>query len=219
MSLQIKSAISHILQVIFQAGFYCTFTTNPNVQYGTAKYRKTRNPEDRVYAIMQMYNIRVGQSLRPNDRPLMDSLIREFGLAINSRSPLLGQLFLHTTRPNPGSTWCISEASRVSPDLLSYTKPKCQASISQTSHGLIRAAGPCCSFADWITVQSTTRFNLRLDISEGVFLDDYIAPSVDLFDEKLLGLCGDVQPPHNLSQPTTIINIVLKLFEALGVTM
>ncbi|KAK6208484.1 hypothetical protein LQW54_006830 [Pestalotiopsis sp. IQ-011] len=72
---QSKTIISNILQLIAQAGFYYTFSTNPNVQYGTAKHRKTRDEVDRVYAIMQIYNIRVGQSLRPNDRPSVQALI------------------------------------------------------------------------------------------------------------------------------------------------
>lgn len=45
---------------ILQVGFYYLFSTNPNVQYGSVRYRMTSREEDRVYAIMQIYNIRLG---------------------------------------------------------------------------------------------------------------------------------------------------------------
>lgn len=43
-----------IRQQILQAGFDYLFSTNPNVQYGTARYHTTTRAEDRVYAINQL---------------------------------------------------------------------------------------------------------------------------------------------------------------------
>lgn len=175
----ITDTISHTLQLIAQAGFYYTFATNPNVQYGTAKYRTTSRPEDRIYAIMQIYNLRVGQSLRPNDQPSVDSLKHEFALAINSYSLLLGQLFLHTSRPVPGLSWCITEMSRVPQTLLSCRRPETFSSMTYSDSKSIQVVGPLCSFADWIQAQRYFHESLNLEPPE-LFLDDHIVQEVDL---------------------------------------
>lgn len=178
---QTRTIISNILRLIAQAGFYYTYSTNPNVQYGTAKHRRTRDKVDRVYAIMQIYNIRVGQSLRPNDRPSVEALIREFGLAINSRSPLLGQLFLHATQPQLGQSWCITEESIVPVDMLFLDYMECRATMKETNDGSVQVSGHCCSFSDWIMAQSA----IRLKGLRGVFLDEHVARQVDPLNEPL----------------------------------
>lgn len=58
--------------------------TDPNRLYATAKFRQTRYAEDRIYGIMQMYNLRVGQAARHFDKPNLERLRLEFGLAINT---------------------------------------------------------------------------------------------------------------------------------------
>ncbi|KAF2726903.1 hypothetical protein EJ04DRAFT_570854 [Polyplosphaeria fusca] len=55
-----------VKQLLMSAGFYTLWSDNPNVQYGTAKFRTTTRDEDRIYAVMQMYNLKVGKSARPS---------------------------------------------------------------------------------------------------------------------------------------------------------
>ena len=101
---QIKKQVYKIKQLILQAGFYFLFSTNPNVQYGIAQYRTTSRDVDRVYAIMQTYNLRVGKSIRPKEQPPLAELIDEFAVAINRKCPIMGQMFIHTqahTSPSP----------------------------------------------------------------------------------------------------------------------
>ncbi|KAI3340426.1 hypothetical protein F4824DRAFT_517797 [Ustulina deusta] len=57
-------SLRDIREQILKAGFYYLFSDNPNVQYGTVRLRKTSRRVDRVYAIMQIYDIRVGKSAR-----------------------------------------------------------------------------------------------------------------------------------------------------------
>ncbi|KAI0192676.1 heterokaryon incompatibility protein-domain-containing protein [Xylaria flabelliformis] len=79
-------SLRDIREQILQAGFYYLFSDNPNVQYGTARYRKTSRRVDRVYAIMQIYDIRVGKSA-PGDNPELEELVDEFASAILQLSP------------------------------------------------------------------------------------------------------------------------------------
>lgn len=77
-------------------------SNNPHIQYGPAKYRQTTRAEDRIYAIMQIYGLRVGQALRPHEQPSLDELRTEFGMAINTLSVVQGQMFVlyfHTVSP------------------------------------------------------------------------------------------------------------------------
>lgn len=154
------------------------------MQYGTAKHRKTRHNVDRVYAIMQIYNIRVGQSLRPHDRPSLEALIREFGLAINWRSPLLGQLFLHATPSQPGQSWCITEESTVPHDMLFLGNTECRAAMKETDDGFVQVGGLCCSFSDWIIALSAINLEQGKPVP-GIFLDEHVARQVDPLNEPL----------------------------------
>lgn len=125
--------------------------TNPNVQYGAAKFRKTTRDEDRIYAISQIYNVRVGRAVRPEDHSqTLDGLVEEFGLAINTRSPLYGQLFIHTgSPPCRGRTWCITEDSEVPWHLVRVEPPvEVTSSIRQAVDGLggVEIEGRCSSF-------------------------------------------------------------------------
>lgn len=142
---QTAYGIEHIMQKIVQAGFYYLFSTNPNVQYGTARYRTTSRKEDRIYAIMQIYGICVGKSARPNETPSLEELVTEFAGAINQRSPILGQLFVHTARPRHGMTWQITGESKVPISLMIYRHPNILANIKLTNGDYI-ATGSYCQF-------------------------------------------------------------------------
>ncbi|KAH7303666.1 hypothetical protein B0I35DRAFT_465601 [Stachybotrys elegans] len=141
---QTMSAIKRVKELILRVGFYYLFSTNPNVQYGTARYRTTSHSEDRVYAIMQIYNLVVGKSARPDENPTVEKLVIEFAGAINRQSAILGQLFVHTTQPKPGFSWCITENSIVPDSLLIYRDPTIRATIESDLNGNCVAAGNCC---------------------------------------------------------------------------
>ena len=92
------------------------FATNPNIQYGMARFRETSNKLDRIYGIMAVYNLRVGATLPGADTSrdyTLEELEDEFAISLNARSPLLGQLFLHTDQPPQGRGWKITQRSWV----------------------------------------------------------------------------------------------------------
>ncbi|KAF3937970.1 hypothetical protein ABW19_dt0204216 [Dactylella cylindrospora] len=147
-SQELRDQVSKISQYISQAGFYYLFSLNPNVQYGTARYRTTSRPEDRVYAIMQIYNLRVGKSIRPQDNPTLQELKNEFSQAIIRRCPILGQLFIHTGPPEDRKSWRITEQSTVPYELLIYKEPIPECSFEFELDGSARTHGPCCLYDD-----------------------------------------------------------------------
>lgn len=138
------NAIQRVKQLILQVGFYYLFSTNPNVQFGTARYRTTKRAEDRIYGIMQIYNLCVGRSARPEENPSMEELVIEFAAAINYNSAILGQFFIHVSRPQLGYTWRITEASTVPSSLIMYRDPKDMATINVDLDENCIAAGKCC---------------------------------------------------------------------------
>ncbi|KAJ5115227.1 heterokaryon incompatibility protein-domain-containing protein [Penicillium alfredii] len=82
----VRDQVAQLTNHILQAGFYFFLGSNPNIQYGIAKYRRTSREVDRIYAIMQIYNLRVGKFAHPGDNPTLPSLITEFALANITRS-------------------------------------------------------------------------------------------------------------------------------------
>ncbi|KAJ1323434.1 hypothetical protein MN608_11589 [Microdochium nivale] len=148
----VNKATERLRDILTRTGFYFLFGTNPNVQYGTAKYRTTKREMDRVYAIMQLYDIKVGAAARPG--AVVSSfreLQIEFAVAINKKCPIMGQSFTHTTAHLvPESTWCITQESTV-PDILRVqydSHPMCQISISEAGNGVATFRGKSCLYAD-----------------------------------------------------------------------
>ncbi|KAI0545375.1 heterokaryon incompatibility protein-domain-containing protein [Xylaria curta] len=195
----ILNHISVMQDQIRRLGFHCTYTNNPNMAYGRAKYRHTQINHDRIYGIMQIYGVQVGETLRPGIRISYEDLVDELALAVNSKSPILGQLYLHTTRPPVGKSWRITENSTVPWDLNSVDSSDSKSSISKNSSGSILASGPMCSFDDFLEGQilasqyglsdETARFFLdrhieRKDLTSG---SSVAAPHDDSFDDTLDG--------------------------------
>lgn len=142
---------------ILQAGFYYLFSDNPNVQYGTARYRITSRPVDRVYAIMQIYDLCVGKSARPDKNPKLDELKDEFAAAINHHCIILGQILLHTDSPDLGKTWRITEFSTIPDKLMDYKDPNRLATIRHHADKLssgVRVSGKCCELDELMTISA-----------------------------------------------------------------
>ncbi|KAK6361608.1 hypothetical protein TWF730_005327 [Orbilia blumenaviensis] len=142
----VQEKLDRIIEMINHAGFYYLHSLNPNVQYGTARYRKTSRLLDRVYAITQVYNIRVGKSIRPQENPTLDELKDEFARAIINRCPIMGQLFLHTGKPEDGKSWRITEDSFVPRPMLMYQEPKPNCKFEFGSDGSVKVRGGVCSY-------------------------------------------------------------------------
>ncbi|KAI0448435.1 heterokaryon incompatibility protein-domain-containing protein [Xylaria acuta] len=178
------ACIDNIKKLILSAGFYYLFSENPNVQYGTAQFRKTRDAPDRIYGIMQIYNVKVGKPARPHESPNLETLEIEFGAAINAHCPILGQSYVHTVKDLPHNTWCITQMSTVPDQLMSYQEPHKQCSISANPMGIATAHGKCCPFPDLVRVHVDLRFQLE-DQTLELFLDHCISSKLTCCPNRL----------------------------------
>ncbi|CAD0113976.1 unnamed protein product [Aureobasidium uvarum] len=111
---------SQIHQVIRTSGLFFTMTNNPNVQYGMAYHRVTKRPLDRVYAIIQIYGFRLGESLQPGVAVTLGDLELQLAQQLTFRSSMLSQWFVHTARPPEHRSWMISQRSHVPFELILY---------------------------------------------------------------------------------------------------
>jgi hypothetical protein len=114
-----SNAASGVVSQIVAAGYnYTPFNRNPNIQYGAARGRITTRPLDRVFGIMAIYGILVETPSGPNCT--FEALELEFARQVNHKSPRLGQLFVHTRRPEPNCTWKLTQHCRVPEELGSW---------------------------------------------------------------------------------------------------
>ncbi|RYP35791.1 hypothetical protein DL768_010964 [Monosporascus sp. mg162] len=87
---------------ILDSGMLSLYCRNKSVLYRAATRRKARQPEDAVYGIMQVYDIRMPT------RTDINRLFVDFGLVLNTQDLLSAQLFLHEKPvPLPGA-WRMS---------------------------------------------------------------------------------------------------------------
>lgn len=101
---------------IRQAGYLNMPGANPNQRFTQARSRKTKNEVDRIYGIMALYNMQVGAAVPGADvsQPYsLDDLEGEFAVALNAKSALLAQLFVHVEKPPLGKSWQITQNGMV----------------------------------------------------------------------------------------------------------
>lgn len=119
---------------------------NPVILYTTAGYRKTLCEEDRIYGIMQVFGLKLGKSSSPGLSFSLAQLEVQFAAAINKKSPVWAQLYVHGAEQPAGRHWCISQSSRIPPSLVmdcAVTKSQCR--IAVESDGQASFQGWCCN--------------------------------------------------------------------------
>lgn len=74
----------------------------PLLIYPAAHFRVCENELDRVYAIMQVYRLRLGASRHPERFFTLDQLEDQLAMSLNAISPMAAQLFIHRCAPSEG---------------------------------------------------------------------------------------------------------------------
>lgn len=176
----LRSEILALANRVTATGFPDLSTDNPHVQYGTAHYRKTVNEVDRIYGIMQIYSIRVGQALRPNDRPCLEELALEFAVEVNVRSLLKGQLFVHTAPMETSPSWCITEQSAVPTTLRDYRGPLEECAAKFCAPGTLTVTGKTCRLDRLLQTYDThaRQYGLDIALAPHIFLDVHVTKIV-----------------------------------------
>ena len=200
---EIEKKVCEMKQLILQAGFHFLHSSNPNVQYGIARYRRTSRDVDRVYAIMQIYDLRVGKSIRSKERPPLAELIDEFAAALNQKCPIMGQMFVHAQAPQQFKSWRITEKSTVPDRLMIYREPRSRSELTMMSRTMV-ARGPCFPFFNILsTIKNaikdpfSTPFELFLDTHVFDSLADHQRIAVpSMLSETRLGMQVIMQYGH-----------------------
>lgn len=112
---QMRADAEQIKLRMRQAGYLSQAGTNPNQRFAQARWRKTKNEVDRIYGIMALYNIKVGAAVpgANTSQPYsLENLESEFTAALNAKSALLAQRFVHTKKPPLGKSWQITQTGR-----------------------------------------------------------------------------------------------------------
>ena len=86
---------------------------NPSTLYGSARFRECIDPLDRIYGIMQIFGFRLGAAADPSRSYTLDDLEHQFAIRINTGSPIMGQLFVHTKPVALGKCWRISQNAHI----------------------------------------------------------------------------------------------------------
>lgn len=163
----IKTKIENIQSLLIRSGMYNLPTSNPNIPYSMAWSRQTSRPVDRIYGIMQAYNLRVGKVIRPHENPSLADLVQEFAVAIVNKNPVLSQLFVHTEKPSELSSWRITENSFVPANFRSPKGYVVKARFYLQGQDIMRARGRVCRLTDALEVQDKlVQFLKETDTSE-----------------------------------------------------
>ncbi|KAI0179927.1 hypothetical protein GGR52DRAFT_529026 [Hypoxylon sp. FL1284] len=105
-------------KVLDDSGLIALMMQNPIALLSVAQHRKTGpdNTTDRVYGIMQVFDLQVGKS-RPGvnqDRSFsLEELEDELGAEIMAMDPIMSQLFVHRHEPPVGKGWRMGPSSRI----------------------------------------------------------------------------------------------------------
>ena len=171
-----------LLSVIDESGTNFVFCPNPNMQYSAARFRETTRPEDRIYAIIQIYGYKLGDAASPNQKARKFSIVDlelQFLQKLTSESATLSQAFQHLQPPLPGQSWSIINVIGV-PEVLHWLNPhkslltsSLTISVHSRTEAYFKGIGCCltdlCTFwkdrrqdlLAWLNKQTTAPKDLR----------------------------------------------------------
>lgn len=162
-----------ILSLIERLGLYHGPWENPILLYGAARYRTTRDPNDRIYGIMQVYGFRLGSSAQPDHTFTLADLEFQLARAHNARSALSAQLFVHTRIIKVGDCWRMDSQSKLPQALLMFTdtdrQSLCKISFESSREPRLRAKA--CHLKDIVNVWMHARLSHECNAVQSIFLD------------------------------------------------
>lgn len=110
-----RKYIWEIEQMVLCRGLLALASRSPMALYAAAFYRKTRNENDRVYAIQQVFDLQLGSSAPGHaNQPVHPVLLEnELGAKILELYPVLSQLHVFTQPVESGRGWRMSGSSSI----------------------------------------------------------------------------------------------------------
>jgi hypothetical protein len=104
-------------------GKFYSATPNPYRLLGHVGDRWARHEEDRVYGIMQVFDVKVGQAVHPDGQFTKDALMVQFAATLNERNSALAQSFVFSTIKPRGTYWAIREDIQIPSIITNFVEP------------------------------------------------------------------------------------------------
>lgn len=112
------------MAVAFQERGLIRLEANPNIVYSASQHRKVSKALDRIYGIVQIYDISCTSfPAGDDDEEKLGNLEDEFGSKLVAQSAVMSQLFIHTMDHRPRRTWLITPHCHVPPEIMDI-KPR-----------------------------------------------------------------------------------------------
>lgn len=159
----------------------------PNAAYSAAQHRNVREVTDRIYGIVQTYEISCNPD-PPGDceAAKLMALEDEFGMKLVKKSALLSQLFIHSSTTPPRRSWLITQRCRIHSRWTSLFFPNCIVNqlgslqvLERTKNARFKGnAWDLSSFA-----QSNAKYLFQLnprspDTYQGLLLDHHVSKNI-----------------------------------------
>jgi hypothetical protein len=147
-------SIRRILQLVEKSGLTVFNSIGRDAPaamlYCAATYRETTKPLDRIYGIMQAYDLRLGASAQPGWSFTLTELEDQLGAALNHLSPFAAQLHVHTQPQEPDKAWRVGQHSLL-PDTYYISEPQdARCKINVDTDRRPRFSGFACSIPELV---------------------------------------------------------------------
>lgn len=138
-----------VCQDLVDSGLLSLSSKNEWTLYSASTKRQASLQNDRIYGIMQIYSISLGQ--QPNFSALQDA----FGFLMNSQNPVLAQLHMHDVPPVKGKSWRVSEHMDLPFIFMHVLTSQSKCRIFSSPRGIPLITGRSCNFAELLNVWRT----------------------------------------------------------------
>lgn len=144
-------AARRVLQCIEESGCDALARDNPIALYNASSRRKATRSEDYIYGIMQIYGLALGKSADPKAEYSRAQLSRQLGQELISRSPVMGQLFVHMEPPEPKQSWCVQKSTVAPMWVHGFIKPVSHCKISFRGGEVASYEGKVCKYKEIVS--------------------------------------------------------------------
>lgn len=169
-----------VCQHLVDSGLLSLSSKNEWTLYAASTKRQASLRNDRIYGIMQIYNISLG--LRPSFSALQDA----FGFLMNSQNPVLAQLHVHDEPPAAGKSWRVSEHMNLPFIFMHVLTSQSRCKISSSPRGIPLITSRSCNFAEllnvWRTVMHHREEHGRAPYQAHVLLDAWTSQASKALD-------------------------------------
>ncbi|KAI0548225.1 hypothetical protein F4679DRAFT_551677 [Xylaria curta] len=163
---------------LLSMNFHC-----PTSLLAMSAFRQVSRKEDRVYGIMQVFDLRVGKS-RPGADVQRDfsleELEDELGAELNAADPMLGQMHVYASQPIPGKGWRIGPESRAATSIhLSYNSRTSKATtvpLARMSTTILKGTNVTWGVFEGVRVPLALLYKIWLAMAEGHDWPQYFHP-------------------------------------------